>query len=79
MLPCLFPAPCFYASLREVIMELLPHGHVEILPRRGGSIYTGETQKAAFRFTLWHTIPRKYIYMCKYIFSFAENCRGDAV
>lgn len=63
--------PGLSPRVREIIMELLPHGHVEIPPRRGGSIYASEAQKPASSFILSRACA------CSRVCSLSRrDCRG---
>lgn len=81
----------FVFSVREIIMELLPHGHVEILPGEGGggggrgwlAIYVSETQKPVCPLSSPKSIYTYTYYTCAHtillLSGLPRGCRNNAV
>lgn len=85
-----FPCFCFpllslfVFSVREIIMELLPHGHVEILPGGGWlAIYASETQKPVCPLSSPKSIYTYTYYICAHtillLSGLPRGCRNNAV
>lgn len=73
------PLLLFVFPVREIIMELLPHGHVEILLPGGGwlAIYVSETQKPVCPLSSPKSIYTYTYYVCaRTILLLSELPRG---